>query len=55
VVDQQGHEQLGAAVAALFINGGDAVAVAIEDDAHCRAPRRGGGAHRFDQLAEIGG
>jgi len=27
----------------------------IEDDATAGRPRRGGGAHRFDQLAEIGG
>ena len=55
VVDEQGHQQLGAAETPVLINGGDAVAIAIEDNAHRRLTRGGAGPHGGDQFGQIGG
>ena len=54
MVDEQGHQQLGAAEAAALIHGCDAIPVAVKHDAHGRPPRGGARLDRADQLAQVG-
>ena len=53
MVDEQGHQQLGAAEAAVLIHRRNAIAIAVEHDAHRRPAGEGGGAHLGDQLTQI--
>ena len=53
MVDQQGHQQLGAAESTVFIHRGDAIAITVEHQSHSRGAGSRGLLHRCDQVAEI--
>ncbi|CAI8211389.1 MAG: Uncharacterised protein [Prochlorococcus marinus str. MIT 9313] len=55
MVNQEGHQQLGAAEVASFIYGCNAVAIAIEHQTHGGLSGSAGGLHSCDQLAQIWG
>ena len=55
VIDEQWHQQLGAAEASVLIHRSDAIAIAVKHDAHRWPAGQSRSPHLRDQLLQIGG
>ena len=53
MINEQRHQQLSTAVTPLLVDGGNAISIAIKNNAHCRLTSGCAGFHLGNQLAEV--